>query len=162
MLVILLGLLIFVFLSDLKIVVAKEDYLQIIDIMLSSISISLGFFGALFTFVFGLKDNNLLNKVMLNKATKIQFKYLNILIISIGFIIIFSSLLNLSIIYFKLSLLYNLKYYLLCIIFSLCSSFYGFLIIFMVVITNIIFREDKSVKMETRKNPPLKKGRINE
>lgn len=150
---------VFYFLSDLRLIIKKEDYVQIIDLILSSVSISLGFFGALFTFVFGLKDNKLLNKVMSNHETKSQFKLINLLVIIVGFSIIFSSLINLAIIYFDLNFLFFTQYYILCFIFSSCIAFYGFLIIFMVVITNIIFIDEnkkRTKKMETKVNPPIK------
>lgn len=153
----LISLLLFICLSMLQVPISNEEHLKIIDSILSSISISLGFFGALFTFVFGLKDNKLLNKIMLQSGAKSQFKWLNILIISTGFIIIFLSLWDLVIIFFNILCMKVMQYYLACFIFSLSSAFYGFLIIFMFVITFIIFKEDKSKQMETRKNPPLKK-----
>lgn len=59
--------------------------------------------------------------------------------------------------FFKLNLLIKLQYFIVCLIFSLSSAFYGFLIIFMFVITHIIFKENESIKMKTRENPPIKK-----
>lgn len=152
-----ISLLIFSFLLYINTTVCKEEQLSFLNVILSTISISLGFFGALFTFVFGLKDNKILNKVMHKEKTKKQFKTLNILIISLGFLIVFLCLFNLAIIFFKLNLLIKLQYFIVCLIFSLSSAFYGFLIIFMFVITNIIFKENESIKMKTRENPPIKK-----
>ncbi len=147
---------IFFFLLWVNATVCKEDQLNFINIILSSISISLGFFGALFTFVFGLKDNKILNKVMQQKRTKNQFKILNILIISIGFFIVVLCLFDLAIIFFKLNLLTVLQYFIVSLIFSLSCAFYGFLIIFMFVITHIIFKENGSNRMKTRENPTIK------
>lgn len=92
----------------------------------------------------------------MNGKTKSQFKWLNILVISVGFLIIFLSLLNLAIIFFELLFLYVIQYFLLCLIFSLISAFYGFLAIFMFVITNIVFKDNEKNKMKTKKNPPIK------
>ncbi|MBB4832307.1 hypothetical protein HNO90_000687 [Staphylococcus hominis] len=93
------SLLIFSLLLYINTTVCKEEQLSFLNVILSTISISLGFFGALFTFVFGLKDNKILNKVMQKEKTKKQFKTLNILIISLGFLIVFLCLFDLAIIF---------------------------------------------------------------
>lgn len=152
-----ISVLIYYSLSQISNNISKNDYVNLLDISLSSISISFGFFIALFTLVFGLRNNYLLSKIMGKHKLKNQFKLLNLSVITLGFVVIILSLFSLVFLYFDVINWMILKSYFLYSIITLNFTFYSFLILYLYVVVNIIFKSGDKNEMKTKRNPSLKK-----
>ncbi len=157
LIIIAISVVIYYLLSQMPNNISQNDYVNLLDISLSSISISFGFFIALFTLVFGLKNNYLLSKIMGKHKLKKQFKLLNLSVITLGFIVIILSLFSLVFLFFNVISWRILKSYFICSIITLNFTFYSFLTLYLYVVVNIIFKSGDKSEMKTKKNPTLKK-----
>nr|WP_143861258.1 hypothetical protein [Nosocomiicoccus ampullae] len=125
--------------------------------LINSISISVGFFGAIFTFIFGLKENHVIEKINNSKKLRIQFKYMNYGIIVSGFsIIVFVLVLfvleTIVLNPIDISCFVNNIFY---IILSISFYFYAMFATYLYIISNIFFKKEND-HMRTKKNPPIK------
>jgi hypothetical protein len=140
--------------------IIENRLLDLMNMLINSISISVGFFGAIFTFMFGLKGNPIIDKIMNSKKTKLQFKYMNYAIVASGFIII---ILILVLFVFgsievnsQTSTPFNSN--LVYIVLSISFYFYCMFATYLYIIS-IIFFQNQSAAMPTKKNPPIKSNR---
>ena len=135
--------------------IIEDRLFNLLDVLINAISISVGFFGAIFTLIFSLKDNPIVDKIMNSKNIKRQFKYMNYGIVISGFAIILLILVLFIFKSFKVSLLFS--NYNSIVYFILCLSFYFYCMfgIYLYTISRIIF-EKQSNNMKTKTNPPIK------
>ncbi|EGQ3654710.1 hypothetical protein [Staphylococcus pseudintermedius] len=134
-----------------------EGNIKLIEIVLSSISISIGFFGTIFTFIFGLKDNNIFKIIMKRKNSKSQFKFLNTVLIFLGFAIIILCITTIVFFYIQD---FDIYYYLnvaVKLIFSLLILYYLFFGTYLFIISRLIFNNEKN-DLTTAKSPKIKEG----
>ncbi|MCD8904344.1 hypothetical protein K2V56_02550 [Staphylococcus chromogenes] len=126
---------------------------EIIEILLNTSSISIGFFSTIFTFIFGLKENRIYRKIMSLKKTRRQFKFLNYAIISSGFLQIIISLVCIFIINLDLNnILFKYMSHIInnmmCLSFNslipITICYYMFFAVYLFTICIIVFKEDDS------------------
>lgn len=138
--------------------IIESKLLDLMNVLINSISISVGFFGAIFTLIFSLKDNLIIDKIMNSQKIRRQFIYMNYGIVASGFIIIVLILIifllesievGLNTSTFSNS---NLVYFIL----SISFYFYCMFATYLYTISNIIFGKQTS-PMQTKKNPTIKR-----
>lgn len=151
-----IGILILLYYKEPNII--ENKLLDLLNVLINSISISVGFFGAIFTLIFSLKDNLIIDKIMNSKKIRKQFIYMNYGIVASGFIII---VLILVIFVFESVEIQsntstisnsNLVYFIL----SFSFYFYCMFATYLYTISNIIF-EKRNRPMQTKKNPQIKR-----
>ena len=79
------GLILFIVLIS-NVRLSNDDIKSIVEIVLNTSSITMGFFATVFTFIFGFKENYIHKEIMKSNLKKRQYKFLNICIIVIGFL----------------------------------------------------------------------------
>ena len=137
--------------------IVENRLLDLLNVLINSISISVGFFGAIFTLIFSLRDNPIIDKIMNSKKTKRQFKYMNYGIVASGFIIIVLILVmfvfeSIEVVSNTSSLSNNTLVY---FILSISFYFYCMFATYLYTISHIIF-EKRADPMLIKKNPPIK------
>ncbi|MDW8570543.1 hypothetical protein AABD40_12520 [Staphylococcus shinii] len=134
-----------------------EGNIKFIEIILSSSSISIGFFGTIFTFIFGLKDNNIFRIIMKNENSKLQFKTLNVSLIFLGFGIIILCIIMIALLYNQNFDSYSFINVMVKLIFSLLVLYYLFFSTYLFIITKLVFK-DENKEIVTVESPKIKKG----
>lgn len=125
-----------------------------IEMILGSISVSIGFFGTIFTFIFGLKDNNIFKKIMGKENSRLQFKFLNGSIIFFGFGIIIFCIVTIALLYNQNSDMSSFLDILIRSIFSLLILYYLYFGTYLYIITKLVFNSKD--KLTTAKSPKIK------
>lgn len=145
-----------IFIISFKIDLCYEGKIKMIEMILSSISVSTGFFGTIFTFIFGLKDNNIFKKIMEKENSRLQFKILNNAIIFLGFGIIIFCIITIALLYDQNSNMNHFLNVIIRIIFSLLILYYLYFGTYLYIITKLVF--DNKHKLTTAKSPAIKHG----
>lgn len=147
---------VFIFIISFKIDLYYEGKIKMIEMILGSISVSIGFFGTIFTFIFGLKDNNIFKKIMGKENSRLQFKLLNSSIIFLGFGIIIFCIITIALLYNQNSGMSRFLDILIRSIFSLLILYYLFFCTYLYIITKLVF--DSKHKLTIAKSPKIKSG----
>lgn len=123
-----------------------EGKVKIIEVILSSSSISIGFFGTIFTFVFGSKENNIYQIIMRKDKSKSQFKFLNKVVFILGFLIILLCVIMIVILYSKEINSAKLTNFFTLLIFSLQVLYFLFFSTYLFIMAKLVFQDVEKIK----------------
>ena len=168
---ILFGLIIFVLLIY-NVRLSNEDIKSIVEIVLNTSSITMGFFATVFTFIFGFKDNYIHKEIMKSNVEKRQYKFLNICIIVMGFLQIIVSFIVMLLLTIKNSqseaiskhlnnlLHFNLTQVSFYFVLTLFFVFFLFFATYLLLILSMIFKSNDSNNLPQKKMPSIKNNKV--
>lgn len=166
-----IGLIVF-FTLTLFVQLSKEDIKNVIEIVLNTSSIIMGFFATVFTFIFGLKDNYIHNEIMKSHSKKRQYKFLNNCIIVMGFLQIVLSFIIILLLtmknsksefvsdYLKHFLHFNITQYSFNIVLAIVFMFFLFFATYLLLILNLVFRSNDNNSLPQKEMPEIKNKKI--
>lgn len=167
----LFGLIIFIVLI-LNVRLSNDDIKSIVEIVLNTSSITMGFFATVFTFIFGFKDNYIHKEIMKSNLKKRQYKFLNICIIVMGFLQIIVSFVVMLLLtikntqskdiakYLNNFLHFNLTQVSFHFVLTLFFVFFLFFATYLLLILSMIFKSNDNNNLPQKKMPSIKNNKV--
>lgn len=152
--------------------ISNDNIQKTVEIILNTSSITMGFFATVFTFIFGLKDNNIHNEIMKSTSKKRQYKFLNGCIITLGFLQIIFAFITILLLTMKTAdqksissylsqyVTFNVTHVFFNFVLSMTFIFFLFFGTYLLLLLNMIF-QNPDKEMKEKEMPDIKKRNTN-